>query len=85
VVFANQRALSDDDLKKYAADLGLDTEKFNSCYDSGQFRADVLQDYQEGQKAGVQGTPAFFVNGRFISGAQPFENFQAIIDEELAR
>jgi len=84
-VFANQRALADDDLKKYAADLALDTEAFNACYDSGQFRADVVQDFQEGQQVGVQGTPAFFINGRFLSGAQPFENFQAIIDEELAK
>jgi protein-disulfide isomerase len=84
-VFANQRALTDDDLKKYATELELDAEAFNACYDSGQFRADVMQDYQEGQQVGVQGTPAFFVNGRFLSGAQPLEAFQAIIDEELAR
>lgn len=84
-MFANQRALSDDDLKKYAAEIELDTEAFNTCYDSGQFRADVVQDYQEGQQIGVTGTPAFFINGRFLNGAQPFENFQAVIDEELAR
>lgn len=83
-MFENQRALADEDLKKYAAEIELDTEAFNTCYDSGQFRADVVQDYQEGQQIGVQGTPAFFVNGRFLNGAQPFENFQAIIDEELA-
>lgn len=84
-MFANQRALTDDDLKKYASDVGLDTEAFSACYDSGKFRADVMKDFQEGQAAGVQGTPAFFVNGRFLSGAQPFETFQAIIDEELAK
>lgn len=76
--------MSDDDLKKYAAELSLDTEAFNACYDSGQFRADVIQDHQDGTTVGVQGTPAFFVNGRFLNGAQPFENFKAIIDEELA-
>jgi protein-disulfide isomerase len=43
-----------------------------------------VQDHQDGTKVGVQGTPAFFINGRFVNGAQPFENFQAIIDEELA-
>ena len=43
----------------------------------------MLQDFREGQQAGVTGTPAFFVNGRFLSGAQPFEAFKAIIDEEL--
>ena len=64
--------------------LGLDTEAFNTCFDSGQFRAAVQKDVEEGQKVGVTGTPAFFINGRFLNGAQPYENFQAIIDEELA-
>ena len=85
MIFANQRALTDGDLKKYAADVGLDVEAFNACYDSGQFRAAVQQDRREGQQVGVQGTPAFFINGRFLNGAQPFEAFQAVIDEELAR
>jgi predicted DsbA family dithiol-disulfide isomerase len=83
-VFANQRALTDEDLKKYAAEVGLDTEAFNTCYDSRQFQADVQADHQAGTQVGIQGTPGFFVNGRFVNGAQPFEAFQAIIDEELA-
>ena len=84
-VFANQQALTDDDLKKYATDLGLNVETFNTCYSSGKYRADVDKDFSEGQKIGVTGTPAFFVNGRFLSGAQPFEAFKAMIDEELKR
>ena len=84
-VFANQRAISDDDLKKYASELGLNVEAFAACYSSGKFRADVEKDAAEGAKVGVKGTPAFFVNGRFLSGAQPFEAFKTIIDDELNR
>jgi len=82
-IFANQQALSDDDLKKHAVDLGLDTEAFKTCFESGKFREDVKKDAAEGSTFGVTGTPAFFINGRFLSGAQPFEAFKAIIDEEL--
>ncbi len=82
-VFENQKALSDDDLKKYAADLSLNMEGFGACYAAGKYRSDVQKDQAEGQQAGVSGTPAFFINGRFLSGAQPFDAFKAIIDEEL--
>lgn len=82
-LFSNQQALTDDDFKKHAGDLGLNVEAFTSCYTSGKFRADVQKDAADGQEVGVTGTPAFFVNGRFLSGAQPFEAFKAIIDEEL--
>jgi protein-disulfide isomerase len=84
-IFANQAALSDDDLKKHAVDLGLNVETFNTCYSSGKYRPDVEKDGAEGQKAGASGTPAFFINGRFLSGAQPFEAFKTIIEDELKR
>lgn len=84
-VFNNQKALSDEDLKKYATDLGLDMEKFNACYSAGKFRVDVQKDFAEGQALGVTGTPAFFVNGRFLSGAQPFDAFKTVIDQELGK
>lgn len=84
-LFQNMQALADADLKKYATDLGLNADTFNSCYDSGKFKADVVKDGTEGQEAGISGTPAFLINGRFLSGAQPFEAFKAIIDEELAK
>ena len=84
-IFANQRAIKDENLKQYAVDLGLDADKFNDCLDSGKYREAIQAEMKVGQEAGVTGTPAFFVNGRFLSGAQPFDAFKKIIDEELAR
>jgi protein-disulfide isomerase len=82
-LFANPTKLSAADLKQHAADLGLNTSQFNACVDSHKFKADVDNDIREGEQAGVNGTPAFFINGRSISGAQPFDVFKKIIDEEL--
>jgi protein-disulfide isomerase len=76
--------LSDADLKKTAADLGLDAARFNACVDAHQYKSVVDADAQAGAAAGVSGTPAFFVNGRLLSGAQPFDAFKRVIDEELA-
>jgi protein-disulfide isomerase len=84
-LFANASRLSDADLKQHAADLGLDAQKFNACVDTRKFQGDVEADRVAGDEAGVSGTPAFFINGRPISGAQPFEAFKRVIDEELAR
>ena len=84
-VFDNQRTLSADHLKQFALDLGLDATRFNECFDSGRFRKDVQEGYREGGKLGVSATPTFFINGRFLSGAQPFEAFRSIIDEELEK
>ena len=83
VLFANARALKPAQLKKYAVDLELNAEQFNGCLDAEKYRKDVDRDMKEGGSYGVTGTPAFFVNGRFLSGAQPFEKFASIIDEEL--
>jgi protein-disulfide isomerase len=84
VLFKNGSALGSDNLKKFAAELKLDTAKFNECLDSGKYTAAVNKDTADGVKVGVSGTPAFLVNGRFLSGAQPFSAFQEVIDEELA-
>ncbi len=83
LVFKNQGALSIDDLKKYAANLKLDTAKFDACLDSGKYEEEVKKDFADGQKAGVTGTPAFFVNGKPLVGAQPFSAFKEVIDAEL--
>jgi protein-disulfide isomerase len=82
-LFAVQGKLSDADLKKIAADLGLDSARFNACVDQHQYKSVVEADTQAGAEAGVSGTPAFFINGRLLSGAQPYDAFKRIIDEEL--
>ena len=83
VLFANQSKLQPDDLKRYAVDLGLNATQFNACLDESRFAATVQQDRTEGMAEGVGATPTFFINGRVVSGALPFESFKAIIDEEL--
>jgi len=69
---------------QYADDLGLDTEDFESCVNSGKYSSNVAADLQYGSSIGISGTPGFFINGRILSGAQPFSVFQQIIEEELA-
>ncbi len=82
-LFEDPSKLGPSELKRDAADLGLDTAKFDACVDSHKFKTTVDADLQTGLEAGVDGTPAFFINGRMISGAQPFDVFKRIIDEEL--
>jgi protein-disulfide isomerase len=83
-LFADQSKLGDNDLKASAAALGMDAAKFNACFDEHKYKGRVDADVQAGNEAGVDGTPAFFVNGRMLSGAQPFDEFKRVIDEELA-
>jgi len=83
-LFDNQSALQDDKLKQYAKDVGLDSTKFDECLEKKPHKAAIDQDIADGNKVGVNGTPAFFINGRMISGAQPFEKFKEIIDDEIA-
>lgn len=70
------------ELKKWAQELGFD---IGTCLDSGQFVKEVQADTAEGASYGVQGTPAFFVNGNLLSGAYPFAAFKQLIDQELAK
>ncbi|MDX1500961.1 MAG: thioredoxin domain-containing protein [Thermoanaerobaculia bacterium] len=83
-MFREQRALGVEQLKQKAARLELDTESFNECLDSNRYAEKVDLDLQAGVAAGVTGTPAMFINGRFLGGAQPFEAIAEVIDEELA-
>jgi protein-disulfide isomerase len=82
-LFANQDKLEVPALKGYAKDLALDTGKFDQCLDSNSKADQVKADMEAGSKVGVSGTPAFFINGIMISGAQPVEEFKKIIDGEL--
>lgn len=70
--------------KIFAQTLGLNTNAFNKCLDSGETADEVKKDMADGQAAGVRGTPAFFINGELISGAQPFSVFKQAIDAALA-
>lgn len=72
-------------MKEFSQKLGLDTAAFNSCLDSGKYVSEVQKDLQDGQVAGVTGTPAFFINGKKIDGAQPFSVFKQMIDAKLEK
>jgi protein-disulfide isomerase len=84
-LFGNQAALQVPQLKETATSLGLDRTKFDQCLDSGTWAVQVQADLAQGEKLGVNSTPTIFVNGRAVIGAQPFEQFRQVIDEELAR
>lgn len=77
--------LSDADLAKRAADIGLDKGKFDTCFSANKYEDAIRADFDAGASVGVTGTPAFFINGRMLVGAQPFEAFKQIIDDEIAR
>ena len=81
----NQGAFSDTNLKKFAVAIKLDQAKFNSCFDSGKYRKAVEDSTGEGRGIGVNGTPASFINGKMVGGAQPFSAFQSVIESELKK
>lgn len=83
-IFENQKEMSPEKYLEYAAELELDLEQFQKDIASSEVKSRIAADTQEAKKLGATGTPAFFVNGRFLSGAKPFESFKVVIDEELA-
>ncbi len=84
VIFANQRALSREELVGYAGQLGLDVYRFQAELDSGAYRAAVERDAAEAAELGIRGTPTFLVNGRKLTGAQPLERFKEAVERALA-
>jgi protein-disulfide isomerase len=84
-IFANPRKLDAGTLAGYAREIGLDLDRFRRDSESEAVREKILSDAQEASELGVTGTPSFFVNGRFLSGAQPFASFKRLIDEELRK
>src|SRR5262245_55142499 len=82
-LYADQKKLSQSDLLETARKLGLPEKAIASCLASGKFRAQIEQDIQEGTRAGVDGTPGFFINGVFLNGAKPAAEFEKIINREL--
>ena len=84
-IFANQQKMNRDEYLKYAKELKLDVAKFTQDLDGAKFKAQIEADAAEAGRLGVSGTPAFFVNGKFLSGAKPFAEFAAVINAELKR
>lgn len=88
LMFVDSRApgiTTDAGLEERAVRLGADAGKMRTCMKDPAMDAEIQKDLEEGGTAGVKGTPAFFVNGRFLEGAQPIEEFVAIIDDELQK
>jgi len=82
-LFANQRQIKPDNLKQYAQELGLDMERFEKDMLDLANKKLIDADMAEAKSMGVTGTPGFFVNGRFLRGAKPFEAFAKLINAEL--
>jgi len=84
LLFANQNKLDRPGLLEKAHTLNLDEKQFDSCLSSEKYKAQIQQDSQEGMRNGVSGTPGFFINGIFMSGAQPEMVFEKSIQEQLS-
>ena len=93
-LFDNQNALTLENLRQYAKDIGLDADSFNTCIDSGKHAAEITNDLEDGKKAMVSGTPSFIIGktqsgkkeivGKKIVGARPFSSFEQVIEQLLA-
>ncbi|MFH1873757.1 MAG: thioredoxin domain-containing protein [Pseudomonadota bacterium] len=84
-IFNNQGNIAVTDLKNYAKELNLNLDKFNKCLDSGKYAQVVQDSVEEGIRVGVTGTPAFFINGIQLTGAQPITAFKDVIESELKK
>jgi protein-disulfide isomerase len=83
LVFADQQDLTRDAFVKYAGEMNLDVDTFSKCFDQQDHMSEVQADYAYAQNLGATGTPTFFINGHYISGAQPYSVFADAIDKEL--
>jgi protein-disulfide isomerase len=84
LAFANQKELTPDNLQKWAVASGVDAAKFKEAFDAKKYAAKVDKDLAMAKQVGARGTPAFRINGKTLSGAQPYEKFKEVIDEQLA-
>src|SRR5207253_8326783 len=84
-LFANQQTLDRGTYEKYAQELRLDMARFKAALDAEKHKSDIQADSAQASKLGANGTPAFFINGVELSGAQPFEAFKSRIDTELKK
>jgi protein-disulfide isomerase len=84
-MFANQTALSQADIDKYAQEVGLNMARFKKDLADPKIAADIKADQALASSVGADGTPTFFINGRQLVGAEPFASFKAIIDDEIKK
>jgi protein-disulfide isomerase len=82
-IFANQRDLRVETLEGHAKAIGLDMDRYRKDVVSADVQKTIEADLAQAQKLGITGTPSFFINGRNLSGAQPFPNFKRMIDQAL--
>ena len=83
-LFGMELGLNTEAYQEYASQLDIDTEEFTECLDSGRYDEEVQADFDFAANLGVRSTPTFFVNGIAVVGAQPFEVFEQVIEQELA-
>jgi protein-disulfide isomerase len=83
-LFSGEYDLGEEAYLQYAEDLGLETDEFQECLESGRYSDEVMADYQFASGLGVRSTPTFFLNGIPLVGAQPYEVFKEVIEKELA-
>jgi len=84
-IFSQQRALSPEKYLEYASEIGLDVERFKKDMKSSVVQARIKGDVKEAGTLGVTGTPGFFINGRFLSGAKPYGEFKTLVDQVLGK
>ena len=84
-VFGNQQKMTHDDMVAYARELKLDVSRFEKSITQGSGKPQIDADAAEAKSLGATGTPAFFINGKYLSGAKPFNEFANVINAELTR
>jgi protein-disulfide isomerase len=81
LLYLNQQDLQDNDLITYAEEVSIDVDQFTLCFESASSESEVKDDIEEGNDRSVTGTPAFFINGEYLVGAQPFDTFDSVVKE----
>ena len=84
-LFANQQKMQRQFLLQYAREIGLDVKQFEIALAAARVKGVIDADVAEAKTLGLTGTPGFFINGRFLSGAKPFDEFARVINAELTR
>ncbi len=85
LMFASQTQLSEAKYEEWAQQIGLDVDRWKKDKESPEVASLIVKDSSYGQQMGADGTPSFFVNGKFISGAMPFDTFKSVIDEQIKK